>query len=106
MSLFLRNQHLLGLEVDPERLQVAEVQFDAMAATFDRMMAACAGKCIPEEYGESELLKGEMCCVDRCVTKYMTANRAIGEYAQRARFLPENDMPGYRKAKDMMGKPK
>jgi hypothetical protein len=42
------------------------------------MLRTCGKKCIPDEYGEAELNKGESVCVDRCVAKYFKANLAMG----------------------------
>ncbi|ODV93062.1 hypothetical protein PACTADRAFT_52176 [Pachysolen tannophilus NRRL Y-2460] len=50
------------------------------------MLKVCREKCIPHEYGESELNKGESVCVDRCVLKYMETNLKIGQYAQSVRL--------------------
>jgi len=43
------------------------------------MLRSCRNKCIPEEYGEADLNKGEMVCVDRCVAKYYATNLKIGQ---------------------------
>lgn len=43
-----------------------------------RMLRTCQSKCIPDEYGEAELNKGETVCVDRCVKKFFKANLAMG----------------------------
>lgn len=46
------------------------------------MNQACTRKCLPKEYREGELNKGESVCVDRCVAKYMEVNMKIGEKMQ------------------------
>ena len=47
-----------------------------------RLVSSCTSKCIPKEYREGELNKGESVCIDRCVSKYMETNLKIGEKMQ------------------------
>ncbi|AQZ14250.1 TIM12 (YBR091C) [Zygosaccharomyces parabailii] len=87
-------------EVSQDKLDVAEVQFDAMNHTFNNILNTCMEKCIPHEgYGESDLNKGEMCCIDRCVAKIHYSNRLIGAYVQTQGFEPVKYLPHYEKAK-------
>lgn len=58
------------------------------------MLKTCRNKCIPEEYGEADLTKGEMACVDRCVSKYYKANIQIGQLAQQKGMDPMK-LPSY-----------
>lgn len=53
-------------------------------------MHTCRAKCIPNEYGENELNKGELTCIDRCVKKFVKANLLIGQQAQAMNFQPTN----------------
>lgn len=95
MSLFIGNSaQYTNAVVNPEKIKVAEIQHEAMAATFNRLLRTCRDKCIPGEFGESELNTGEMCCVDRCVLKYVQANTQIGAQVQRQGFAPAS-MPEY-----------
>ncbi|AOW03222.1 Tim10/DDP family zinc finger-domain-containing protein [Yarrowia lipolytica] len=66
-------------EVDPARMQMAELEMESLTALFDSLMNTCRSKCIPAEYGEGEINKGESVCIDRCVNKYFTANLKIGQ---------------------------
>lgn len=95
MSLWLNN--LSSQEADPEKIKLAEVQFDAIHTTFNNILETCRNKCIPrdEGYSESDLTKAEMCCVDRCVTKLHYSNRIIGAYVQTQQFTPEKHLPHY-----------
>lgn len=43
------------------------------------MLKTCQAKCIPDEYGEADLNKGEIVCIDRCVAKYYNSNLKIGQ---------------------------
>lgn len=97
MSMWL--DPLAGQEVSAERMKLAEVQFEAMQTTFNNIMETCRKKCIPRDEGfsESDLTKGEMTCVDRCVAKMHYSNRVIGAYVQTQRFSPERQLPHYEK---------
>lgn len=75
MSLFLNN--LNNYEVDPENIKIAEVQYDSMTLLYTQIIKSCKNKCI-NPYSDSEISKGEGCCLDRCVSKYMEANTLVG----------------------------
>ena len=86
--------------VDEEKIKIAQVQFDAMNTTFNTMIRSCLEKCIPhDEFGESDLNKGEMCCIDRCVAKIHLSNRLIGSFAQSRGFTPDRHLPVYENIK-------
>ena len=53
-------------------------------------MKGCQTKCIPDEYAEADLNKGETVCIDRCVAKFMKASRIVGGYAQSIRLDTNN----------------
>lgn len=40
----------------------------------NRLSASCTKKCIPTEYKEGDLNKGESVCLDRCVSKFFDIN--------------------------------
>lgn len=91
MSLFFNSYG--NQEVDQEKIDVAGIQFDAMCSTFNNILSTCIEKCIPHDgYSEGELSKGEMCCIDRCVTKMHYTNRLIGGYVQSRGFGPETHL--------------
>lgn len=92
MSLFL--DPYSAQTVDETKIEVAKVQFDAMNTTFNAMLSTCLEKCIPhDEYGESDLNKGEVTCIDRCVAKIHYSNRLIGGFVQSRGFTPERHLP-------------
>lgn len=100
MSLFIGNSaQYTSVLVDPEKIKIAEIQFLAMSATFNKVLQTCRDKCIPGEYGENELNTGEICCVDRCVSKYVKANVMVGQNLQSKGFTPATHMPEYRNVK-------
>lgn len=43
---------------------------------------SCTKKCIPTEYRESDLNKGESVCLDRCVSKFFDVNIKVSEKMQ------------------------
>jgi mitochondrial import inner membrane translocase subunit TIM10 len=43
---------------------------------------SCAKKCIPPDYRESDLNKGESVCLDRCVAKFFDVNMKVSEKMQ------------------------
>lgn len=43
----------------------------------DRLTQSCYKKCIPPNYQESELNKGESVCLDRCVSKFFDVNNKV-----------------------------
>lgn len=98
MSLFVNPYS--AQEVRQDKIDIAEVQFNAMNATFNNILKTCLEKCIPHDgYSESDLNKGEMCCVDRCVAKIHYSNRLIGAFVQTKGFGPETHLPHYEKYK-------
>jgi len=47
-----------------------------------RLTQACLKKCIPRDYREGELNKGEGVCIDRCSAKFFEVQMKIGELLQ------------------------
>lgn len=43
---------------------------------------SCTKKCIPPDYREAELNKGESVCLDRCVSKFFEVNIKVSEKMQ------------------------
>lgn len=48
----------------------------------DSLTESCSKKCIPAEYREGELNKGESVCLDRCVSKFFDVNMKVSEKMQ------------------------
>lgn len=44
---------------------------------------ACAKKCVPNDYRESELNKGESVCLDRCAAKFFDVHMKVSEQLQQ-----------------------
>lgn len=103
MSLFLGSSSQYSYaRVDPEKIRLATIQFQAMAATFNKVLSTCEAKCLVHEYGEGELTKGELECIDRCVSKYVKANKVVGEQIQSQRVDPYNRMPAFIKVQQIL----
>lgn len=96
MSFFLGNTAQYShVEVNPEKVKLAEVQFTVTASTFNNLLQTCRNKCIGHEYGEGDVNTGEASCTDRCVAKYVKTNAMIAQDVQY-KMLP-TEMPEYKK---------
>ena len=49
-----------------------------------RLVQSCTKKCIPTDYREADLNKGESVCLDRCVSKMFEVNVKVSEKMQEA----------------------
>lgn len=47
-----------------------------------RLVDTCTKKCIPNQYREADLNKGESVCLDRCVAKFFEVNVKVSEKMQ------------------------
>ena len=47
-----------------------------------RLSDSCHRKCVPAEYREGELNKGESVCLDRCASKFFDVNLKVSEKMQ------------------------
>lgn len=66
--------------VEQAKLQMMQdLEIEMMSDLYNRMTNACHKKCIPPKYGDAELGKGEMVCIDRCVAKYLDVHERIGK---------------------------
>jgi mitochondrial import inner membrane translocase subunit TIM10 len=48
-----------------------------------RLQKACQAKCIPTDYREGELNKGESVCLDRCTAKFLDTSMKVSEIMQQ-----------------------
>lgn len=51
-------------------------------ADSNSLTESCTKKCIPNEYREGDLNKGESVCLDRCVGKFFDVNIKVSEKMQ------------------------
>jgi import inner membrane translocase subunit TIM10 len=61
----------------------APIPFNLLILCFCRLQQACMKKCIPKEYREGELNKGEGVCIDRCAAKFFDVQMKISELLQQ-----------------------
>jgi mitochondrial import inner membrane translocase subunit TIM10 len=47
------------------------------------LQTTCQRKCVPTDYREGELNKGESVCLDRCTTKFLDTSMKISEIMQQ-----------------------
>ncbi|KAH7319997.1 mitochondrial import inner membrane translocase subunit TIM10 [Stachybotrys elegans] len=80
MSFFGMGRPQLSSE---EKVAQVESEMRMMADTYNRLQRSCQAKCIPTEYREAELNKGESVCIDRCVSKFLDASMKISEIMQQ-----------------------
>lgn len=86
MSIFFGQEDVTLTEINDQKMQLAEFQYDTLAELQKTLFKNCATKCIPLDYGEGELNKGEMSCTDRCVAKFMQSYKLLSMYAQNVGF--------------------
>ncbi|MCJ1452070.1 protein transporter tim10 [Mycoblastus sanguinarius] len=65
-----------------EKITAAETEVEMISDMFNRLSQSCTSKCIPPEYREADLNKGESVCLDRCVSKFFEVNMKVSEKMQ------------------------
>ncbi|MCJ1372653.1 protein transporter tim10 [Loxospora ochrophaea] len=65
-----------------EKIAAAETEVEMVSDMFNRLNQSCTKKCIPPEYREADLNKGESVCLDRCVSKFFEVNMKVSEKMQ------------------------
>ncbi|KAL9128231.1 MAG: hypothetical protein Q9217_003047 [Psora testacea] len=72
-----------------EKIANAETEVEMVSDMFNRpsltsrsLQQSCTAKCIPPEYREGDLNKGESVCLDRCVSKFFEVNMKVSEKMQ------------------------
>ncbi|CAD6442103.1 ef781980-285a-4115-bbd1-191d7e43f56b [Sclerotinia trifoliorum] len=65
-----------------EKIAAAEQEMDLITDMFNKLSQSCIKKCIPKEYREGELNKGEGVCIDRCAAKFFDVQMKISELLQ------------------------
>ncbi|KAL4798111.1 Tim10/DDP family zinc finger-domain-containing protein [Aspergillus venezuelensis] len=65
-----------------QKIAAAELEIDMVTDMFNRLTQSCAKKCLPNDYREGELNKGESVCLDRCVGKFFEVNVKVSEKMQ------------------------
>jgi len=65
-----------------EKIAAAETEVEMVSDMFSRLTQSCLKKCIPPDYREGDLNKGESVCLDRCVAKFFEVNIKVSEKMQ------------------------
>jgi len=65
-----------------EKIAAAEQEMELVTDMFNKLSQSCMKKCIPKEYREGELHKGEGVCIDRCAAKFFDVQMKISEIFQ------------------------
>jgi import inner membrane translocase subunit TIM10 len=58
------------------------LSFNTANKLYCRLVRSCTEKCIPNDYREADLNKGESVCLDRCVSKFFEVNVKVSEKMQ------------------------
>ncbi|RCI12419.1 hypothetical protein L249_0185 [Ophiocordyceps polyrhachis-furcata BCC 54312] len=66
-----------------QRILAIESEMRLMADTYNRLQRSCQAKCIPTDYREGELNKGESVCLDRCTSKFLDTSMKVSEIMQQ-----------------------
>ncbi|KAL2821389.1 mitochondrial import inner membrane translocase subunit tim10 [Aspergillus cavernicola] len=65
-----------------QKIAAAETEVEMISDMFNRLTESCTKKCIPADYREGDLNKGESVCLDRCVAKFFDVNIKVSEKMQ------------------------
>ncbi|EMT61343.1 mitochondrial import inner membrane translocase subunit TIM10 [Fusarium oxysporum f. sp. raphani 54005] len=66
-----------------QKIAAVESEMRMMADTYNRLQQSCQKKCIPNDYREGELNKGESVCLDRCTAKFLDTSMKVSEIMQQ-----------------------
>ncbi|KAM0259980.1 hypothetical protein ACHAQJ_003073 [Trichoderma viride] len=66
-----------------QKIAAVEGEMRMMADTYNRLQKTCQKKCVPSDYREGELNKGESVCLDRCTAKFLDTSMKISEIMQQ-----------------------
>ncbi|KAI0505668.1 mitochondrial import inner membrane translocase subunit TIM10 [Xylaria bambusicola] len=66
-----------------EKIASVEAEMKLLTEMASRLTKACQKKCIPTDYREAELNKGEGVCLDRCAAKFFDVHMKVSEQLQQ-----------------------
>ncbi|ORY55469.1 Tim10/DDP family zinc finger protein [Pseudomassariella vexata] len=66
-----------------EKIAAVEQEMKLMAEMHNRLTRVCAKKCVPNDYREGDLNKGESVCLDRCAAKFFDVHLKVSELMQQ-----------------------
>ncbi|CAK7215327.1 protein transporter tim10 [Sporothrix bragantina] len=56
---------------------------DLFATNRDSLIKMCQSKCVPTDYREADINKGESVCLDRCAAKFFAVHMSVSEQMQK-----------------------
>mmetsp|Transcript_23219 Transcript_23219/g.33966 ORF Transcript_23219/g.33966 Transcript_23219/m.33966 type:complete len:104 (-) Transcript_23219:223-534(-) len=68
----------------PDPVFAAQTEMEMYTDLFNKMTVMCFKKCASRKHKDAELHLGETSCLDRCVAKYMDAQKNVGLVLQKA----------------------
>ncbi|CAJ2500285.1 Uu.00g031380.m01.CDS01 [Anthostomella pinea] len=66
-----------------EKIAAVEAEMKLLTEMHNRLTKACAKKCVPNDYREADLNKGESVCLDRCAAKFFDVHMKVSEHLQQ-----------------------
>ncbi|KAH9906506.1 mitochondrial import inner membrane translocase subunit TIM10 [Xylariomycetidae sp. FL2044] len=66
-----------------EKIAAVEAEMKLLTEMHTRFSRACTKKCIPNDYREGEINKGESVCLDRCAAKFFDVHLKVSEQLQQ-----------------------
>ncbi|KAI0397447.1 mitochondrial import inner membrane translocase subunit TIM10 [Xylariaceae sp. FL0594] len=66
-----------------EKIAAVEAEMKLLTEMANRLTKACQKKCVPSDYREGELNKGESVCLDRCAAKFFDVHMKVSEQLQQ-----------------------
>ncbi|KAI5864736.1 mitochondrial import inner membrane translocase subunit TIM10 [Durotheca rogersii] len=66
-----------------EKIAAVQAEMKLLTEMHNRLTRACAKKCVPNDYREPELNKGESVCLDRCAAKFFDVHLKVSELLQQ-----------------------
>ncbi|KAI1109391.1 mitochondrial import inner membrane translocase subunit TIM10 [Nemania sp. NC0429] len=66
-----------------EKVAAVEAEMKLLTEMVNRLTRACQQKCVPTDYREAELNKGESVCLDRCAAKFFDVHLKVSEQLQQ-----------------------
>ncbi|CAK7236908.1 protein transporter tim10 [Sporothrix curviconia] len=80
MSLFGMGRPQLS---SAEKIASVESEMKMMSDMHNRLIKMCQSKCVPTDYREAEINKGESVCLDRCAAKFFSVHMSVSEQMQK-----------------------
>ncbi|EPS40079.1 hypothetical protein H072_6114 [Dactylellina haptotyla CBS 200.50] len=77
-----------------QKIAAAEAELEMVTDMFNRLTNSCFKKCVPKDYRETDLNKGESVCLDRCVAKFFEVNVKVSEQMQNQAASRQGGAPG------------